>query len=58
MRTENNKEKVKKVPHCDWCGCELPYDEEADCYIPHDHIDDSPDSSLTAELNYARRADY
>lgn len=43
---------------CDYCGGWLRRDEESDRPIPHDHTDDSPDSSLTAELRYARRGDY
>ena len=49
-----SKEKRK----CNWCGGELDYDNRVGKYILHDHIDDSPESDLTAELNYARRSDY
>lgn len=33
--------------HCAYCGGELDYEEQPDgtvAYIPHDHVDDSPES--------------
>lgn len=53
---------LRRSYRCDYCGGYLTLEVNPEGNVvrrvEHDHSDDSPDSSLTAEIRYARRGDY